>query len=84
MPISKTGSVYNTREWRRVCEVARARDGGCRKRGGAFGPCRGRLTGQHVIPVRVRPDLALDVRNVITLCASHHGRDDGGRRYNRG
>lgn len=79
MPVRKKGRVYNTEEWRRTCARVKARDGGCRLR--ADGTCRGRLTVQHVIAERVAPHLALDERNLVTLCASHHGRMDGGRRY---
>lgn len=79
MPVGKRGSVYNTQEWRRVCALVRERDGNrCRL---ADGTCRGRLTIQHVTPVRVAPHLALSPMNLVTLCASHHGREDGGRRY---
>lgn len=81
MPVRKKGKVYNTQAWRRVCVEVKARDGGCRKRG--LGGCRGRLTVQHVIPERVAPHLALDPRNLITLCAGHHGEEDGGIRYHR-
>lgn len=83
MPVYKRGKVYNTAAWRRVCTLVRARDGGCVKRfrPDIFGLCRGRLTVQHKIPSRVAPHLALDPRNLMTLCASHHGKEDGGRRY---
>lgn len=81
MPVTKKGRVYNTSEWRRLVAACRVRDGGCVKRGGAYGPCKGRLSGQHVIPERRAPHLALDPRNVVTLCARHHGLEDGGRRY---
>jgi 5-methylcytosine-specific restriction protein A len=41
----------------------------------------------HIIPVRVRPDLRLDISNLQSLCASCHdgakSRDDN-RRYGRG
>ena len=34
--------------------------------------CLGRREGQHVIPRGVRPDLATDVDNIVTLCLAHH------------
>lgn len=79
--IQKKGTIYNTQEWRRLCEQIKERDG-FRCRQGHGGPeCRGRLTVQHIIPARVAPHLALSPMNLVTLCQSHHGKMDGGRRY---
>lgn len=84
MPVGKTGKVYNTQAWRRVCALVKKRDGyRCRKCGRASRERGGtaRLTVQHVRSERMYPYLALEPSNLITLCDRCHGRADGGRRY---
>lgn len=84
MPVAKAGSIYQTREWRRVCEIVKARDGYRCRKCGALGKKRGGravLTVQHTRPERVYPHLALDPAFLITLCNVCHGRADGARRY---
>ena len=84
--IARAGSVYQTRAWRRLSTECRERDGyRCRLCGAAGYQIGGtaRLSGAHRIPERVRPDLALEPSNVVTLCLPCHGRADGGRRYER-
>ena len=57
--------------WRRLSEQARA-GGRCARCRGRFLP--GQLEADHIIPVSVRPDLALDPTNVRPLCRPCHAR----------
>jgi hypothetical protein len=74
-------SLYSTRDWRLVSDRARERDGlRCTVARLLGGPCSERLHAHHLIPASERPDLALDLDNVVTACASHHPRLEALRR----
>ena len=60
--------VYRTRAWATLRLRAKRRDGWACVQCGA----RGRLEVDHVKPIRDRPDLALELANVQTLCPRHH------------
>lgn len=60
-------------EWIALRDEARLRDGNCCSVGRLLGgPCLGVLAVNHIAPRRLRPDLALDLDNCGTCCASHH------------
>ena len=66
------GRLYDLQEWRRLRRAACERDGwrctveGC----GAVGA----LEVHHKLSVRERPDLALELDNLVTVCRSCHFR----------
>ena len=69
---------YHTEAWKRVRELALQRDMGmCRECMRAlelgFGqkPRRAVMV-HHIQPLKERPDLALDLNNLESLCAKHH------------
>ena len=77
---------YHTKEWKRVRAVALARDDGfCRdcldrmQLEAGFKPKRATMV-HHVIPRTERPDLALDLDNLRSLCATCHERHHPERR----
>lgn len=60
--------IYRSARWRALrLEVLRRDDFKCTQCG-----TRGRLEVDHVIPIRKRPDLAYDMSNLQSLCASCH------------
>jgi hypothetical protein len=68
-------------EWLAARDAARARDGNaCTVARLLGGTCRGVLHVHHIIPRSERPDLALDLDNLGTACASHHPRWEALRR----
>ena len=87
-PDKKSLPFYHSAAWRKVRAQRLMLDGGmCAKcmeeiAGGAkIKPRRATLV-HHVIPVSERPDLALDVENLQSLCDMHHNQEHpekGGR-----
>ena len=63
---------YGTQAWRKLSRKVRARDGYRCTLCGA--DVRKKYSGHvdHVIPRRQRPDLAMDINNLTTLCSFHH------------
>lgn len=82
---------YHTRAWKRLRSVALTRDGGmcadCMERlraGYGFKPRRAQMV-HHIIPIEERPDLALSLDNLRSLCNECHNKrhpekGKGGRR----
>ena len=69
---------YHTGAWKRLRPVALGRDGGmCQecmrefRAGYGIKPARATMV-HHIIPIEERPDLALDLNNLLSLCAKHH------------
>lgn len=69
---------YHTAAWKRIRQAALMRDGGmcqaCMERlkdGIGFHPRRATMV-HHIIPVSERPDLALELDNLRSLCAACH------------
>lgn len=88
MEQKKSLPFYHTAAWRKVRQLALQRDGGmcqdCMDRlraGYGFRPRRAELV-HHIIPVEERPDLALDLGNLRSLCSECHNREhpEKGRR----
>ncbi len=66
-------AFYTSPEWRAVREQARTRDGHrCSVARLLGGDCSARLDVHHLQAVDERPDLALDLDNLLTVCARHH------------
>ena len=72
---------YHTAAWKRVRAVALMRDGGmcqiCMQRfrdGYGIRPNRAQMV-HHIIPVSERPDLALELSNLQSLCFECHNRE---------
>jgi len=69
---------YHRAEWKRIRVVALARDGGyCQDclekfRAGIIRKPRRAVMVHHIIPYKERPDLALDLNNLRSLCAKCH------------
>lgn len=64
---------YSSPEWRALRERRLALDGNrCTVARLLGGECKGRLHVHHIAPVREHPELALDIDNTGTACASHH------------
>ena len=69
---------YHTLAWKRVREMALERDHGmcceCMRRfeaGYGIRPKRANMV-HHIVPVKDRPDLALRLDNLESLCWEHH------------
>ena len=69
---------YHTAAWKRMRAIALIRDGGmcqaCMERlkdGVGFHPRRATMV-HHIIPISERPDLALELDNLRSLCAACH------------
>ena len=63
---------YGTQAWKNLARKVRARDGyRCTLCGVDV---RKKYSGHvdHIIPLKQRPDLAMDMSNLTTLCAHHH------------
>lgn len=66
-------AFYNSPEWRAAREQARARDGNrCSVARLIGGSCSARLHVHHLQSIEERPDLALDLDNLLTVCSTHH------------
>ncbi len=72
---------YHTAAWKRIRQVALQRDGGmcqrCMERiraGWGIRPNRATMV-HHIIPLEERPDLALRLENLQSLCAECHARE---------
>lgn len=71
---------YHTAKWKRLRQVALSRDGGlcaeclARYRAGYGKKPRRAEVVHHIIPIDVRPDLALDLSNLRCLCAECHNK----------
>lgn len=64
---------YNSPEWHAVRDLARERDGNrCSVARLLGGVCSDRLDVHHLQSRDERPDLALDLDNLLTVCARHH------------
>jgi hypothetical protein len=64
---------YNSPEWRGLSDLARSRDGNrCSVARLIGGKCSARLDAHHLQSIQERPDLALELDNLLTVCASHH------------
>ena len=77
----KSLPFYHTAAWKRVRAVALSRDNGmcqkCMERfraGYGVRPRRARMV-HHIIPVEERPDLALDLNNLVSLCWECHNEE---------
>ena len=65
--------VTEDAEMKPIAAQARNRDDNrCRAFGILPGPCDGVLDPHHRIQTSVRPDLRLEVSNVLTICRRHH------------
>jgi 5-methylcytosine-specific restriction protein A len=64
--------VYQSPEWKAIRLRVIARDGACRLCGSTA-----RLTVHHLTPAADDGAAALDMDNLVTLCAPCHGRIDG-------
>ena len=76
-------SLYNTRSWRELRQVALERDGYRCRVCGVDVSGKGQARVDHIIPVRVNPSLGLVLENLRTLCTvcdsqSHRERSRGG------
>lgn len=75
----KSNPFYNTGAWRRLRKVALQRDGGMcqrclqRMRDGYGGKVHRAEMVHHIQPIELRPDLALNLNNLISLCNECHG-----------
>ena len=69
---------YHTAAWKKIRRTALSRDGGycqdCmdRIRAGYGGKPRRAEMVHHIIPVKERPDLALELDNLRSLCSACH------------
>jgi 5-methylcytosine-specific restriction enzyme A len=68
-------AFWNSTAWRNVRELVLRRDNFTCAWCGRYDPTRRRnMQAHHVQGIAKAPQLALDPRNLITLCASCHGR----------
>lgn len=77
----KSAPFYHTAAWKRLRAVALSRDNGmcqkCMERfraGYGVHPRRAQMV-HHIIPVEERPDLALDLNNLQSLCWECHNEE---------
>ena len=77
----KSDPFYHSKEWKRIRQVALMRDGGmcqdCMDRmrdGYGIKPRRATMV-HHIIPREERPDLALKLENLRSLCDECHNRE---------
>ena len=77
----KSDPFYHSKEWKRIRQVALMRDGGmcqdCMDRmrdGYGIKPRRATMV-HHIIPLEERPDLALRLENLRSLCDECHNRE---------
>ena len=77
----QTEPFYNTGAWKRLRQVALSRDGGmCQKcmerfRAGYGVKPRRAVMVHHIVPVKERPDLALNLDNLRSLCWECHAEE---------
>lgn len=76
-------AFYTSPEWLAVRDLALARDADCILRRFVGGRCSGSLHVHHIEPRAERPDLALDLENLVTCCAGHHPSIEAFRRFVR-
>jgi len=81
MDYKESDPFYHTAAWKRIRAVALSRDHGmcqdCMDRfraGYGIHPRRAVMV-HHIIPIEERPDLALDLRNLRSLCNECHNRE---------
>ncbi len=81
MSYKKSLPFYHTAAWKKVRALALTRDGGmcqdCMDRlraGYGIHPRRAEMV-HHIIPVKERPDLALELSNLRSLCNECHERE---------
>lgn len=81
MDYKESKPFYHTAAWKRLRAVALSRDNGmcqdCMERfrmGYGIKPNRATMV-HHIIPVEERPDLALDLNNLRSLCSECHNRE---------
>lgn len=81
MHYKESAPFYHTRAWKQVRAAALARDRGmccdCRDRyssGVGVRPNRATMV-HHIIPVEERPDLALSLENLRSLCDACHNKN---------
>lgn len=89
MDYKKSEPFYHTKEWKKVRQVALMRDGGmcqaCMDRmraGYGVKPRRATMV-HHIIPYKERPDLALNMDNLRSLCYRCHEMEHPERRWGR-
>lgn len=77
----KSDPFYHTAAWRRLRAVALSRDDGmcqeCMRRfrlGYGIAPRRATMV-HHIVPIEERPDLALRLENLRSLCSECHNRE---------
>ena len=75
-----TNPFYNTYRWQQLRAIAKRRDG---YRCVACGRGGCRLDVDHIEPVTKRPDLALAIDNLRTLCRKCHNRRTFGKRESK-
>lgn len=80
MEYKESDPFYHTKAWKRVRALALARDGGmcqsCMEKfrsGVGIRPRRAQMV-HHIIPREERPDLALDLKNLQSLCNECHNK----------
>ncbi len=71
-----TDPFYNSTAWKRIRDVAKRRDG---YRCTVCGRTGVRLDVDHIEPWTRRPDLALDLANLATICRRCHNRKTHGK-----
>ena len=69
-------SFYNSKSWDRVRQYIRKRDGYLCQECKRYGKRTTAKEVHHVNPLKERPDLALDERNLLTLCLKCHAEMD--------
>jgi 5-methylcytosine-specific restriction protein A len=68
-----TEAFYRSQEWTDLRNRVLARDGRRCSVGSLLGGgCSTRLHVHHLQPLGKRPDLALDEKNLVTVCSRHH------------
>src|SRR4051812_31309457 len=73
---------YSSTPWLRLRKQALARDHGrCTVAHLLGGTCSSTLSVHHILSRKERPDLAYDLNNLATVCASHHPTWESVRRF---
>ena len=81
MDYKKSEPFYHTAAWKRIRAVALSRDNGmcqdCMDRFRAgYGACpRRAVMVHHIVPISERPDLALNLNNLRSLCSECHNQE---------
>lgn len=77
-------AFYISPDWHAVRDLARERDSHrCSVARLLGGECSARLDVHHLQSIDERPDLALDLDNLLTVCATHHPTLEATRRLLR-